>query len=161
MFNTHICNEIAPPNVPSDTMESWADNDFIYDWLIKSQCKVLRESLLIRSYSLMLCGIIFSLYLLAYEWLSLSTHMMAHQECKLILLSNSKISQSIYQYGIFIEITNALERLTEPQTQYNLPSISKVSKAVSSTRLRLSSRAQQDAPIPLDILHKILMVPFL
>ena len=57
-----------------------------------------------------------------------------------------------------LEITNALERLTEPQTQYNLPSLSQVTKAVSNTRLRLSNAAQEDSPIPIDVLNKILVV---
>lgn len=56
------------------------------------------------------------------------------------------------------EITSALERLTSPQTQYNIPSLAKVTKAVSNTRLRLSNRTQDDSPIPIDVLNKILVV---
>lgn len=68
-------------------------------------------------------------------------------------------------YGIFIyfienvaHISNALERLTDPQTQYNLPSLSKVTKAMTDTRRRLSARSQQESPIPVNVLNKILMV---
>ncbi|KAF6039508.1 RAB3GAP1 [Bugula neritina] len=58
------------------------------------------------------------------------------------------------------ELADALEKLTDPHTQYNLPSLSRVSRVVSNTRSRLSSHPQTDSPIPLDLLNKILLVIF-
>ncbi|XP_067939936.1 rab3 GTPase-activating protein catalytic subunit-like isoform X2 [Watersipora subatra] len=60
------------------------------------------------------------------------------------------------QENLDSELTTALERLTEPQTRYNLPSMSKMSGAMD-IRLRLNERTQQQSPIPVDVLNKILL----
>lgn len=57
------------------------------------------------------------------------------------------------------QISNALERLTSPQTNYNIPSLARVTNRVvtATSRLRMKTR-NPESPIPIDILNKILYV---